>query len=76
MTKTDTSSDPKRARMHRIASRLNKLLRGENVETFPVSDEQHRKVIQQLDKERMEAEERKALRKLFGRRVRDTGPKP
>lgn len=72
MTKTTRH----RALMHRIASKLNKLLHGENIETFPVSDEQHEKVIKQLDKERMEAEERKALRKLFGRRVRDTGPKP
>ena len=71
--KTDTTQH--RARMRRIASRLNKFLHGDNVETFPVSDEQHKKVIEQFDKERMEAEERKALKRLFGR-PRMPGPKP
>jgi hypothetical protein len=61
---------------YRIASRINKLLHGENIETFPLTDDQHKERIQQLDKERMEAEERKALRKLFGRARKPPAAKP
>lgn len=60
---------------YRIASRLNKLLHGENVETFPLSEEQRQERIKQLDKERMEVEERKALRKLFGKSRKPPEPR-